>query len=239
MGSPNVVNNDLIYELKRQYDVIFFNDNVNEMGEILREKRPELILISLVDHRHSFQKIFSYIRFHHSTIPVLVLGKSDEHSQYEKYYNEAQFDKIVSPFSDQDVLKRCHEIIYLPESTTKQRHILVVDDNAVVLRNIKALLSDNYTVAVAVSGAQAFISIGKRRPDLILLDYDMPVMNGKMVLENLRADEELADIPTVFLTSVADEELVTELLQMKPAGYVLKPPDKELLLEKISAVLEG
>ena len=74
------------------------------------------------------------------------------------------------------------------EMGTKQSekgHILVVDDSAIVLRNIKSILDKNYSVAVAPSGVHAFMSIGKKMPDLILLDYEMPEMNGRQVFEKL------------------------------------------------------
>ncbi|MBP3577879.1 MAG: response regulator, partial [Lachnospiraceae bacterium] len=116
-------------------------------------------------------------------------------------------------------------------------HILVVDDNAMVLRNIKGVLDEKYSVAVAPSGVHAFISIGKKMPDLILLDYEMPEMNGKQVLEKLQADEELKDIPVVFLTSMDSKEIVMSLLALKPAGYLLKPVDSQMLKDKIYEII--
>ena len=116
-------------------------------------------------------------------------------------------------------------------------HILVVDDNAMVLRNIKAILEKNYSVSVAPSGVHAFISIGKKVPDLILLDYEMPEMNGKEVLKKLQATKEYADIPVVFLTSMDNREIVLELLALMPAGYILKPVDSGMLLEKIEDII--
>ena len=120
---------------------------------------------------------------------------------------------------------------------TEKQHILVVDDNAMVLRNIKNILEQSYSVAVAPSGVHAFISVGKKMPDLILLDYDMPEMNGKEVLEKLRAEEEFADIPIVFLTSMDSKEIVVELLALQPAGYILKPVDSRMLLERIEDII--
>lgn len=80
-------------------------------------------------------------------------------------------------------------------------------------------------------------SIGKKRPDLILLDYEMPVCDGKMTLEMLRADKNLATIPVMFLTAINDRESIEAVLKLKPAGYLLKPPAKERLLAEIDKVL--
>lgn len=116
-------------------------------------------------------------------------------------------------------------------------HILIVDDNAMVLRSIKKLLDTKYSVAVAPSGNHAFISIGKKKPDLILLDYEMPNMNGKEVMEKLQEDEQLQNIPVVFLTSIDSQEIITELMALKPAGYLLKPTDSQLLHNKIYEII--
>ena len=94
-----------------------------------------------------------------------------------------------------------------------------------------------YLNKVSSSGVHAFISIGKKVPDLILLDYEMPEMNGKEVLKKLQATKEYADIPVVFLTSMDNREIVLELLALMPAGYILKPVDSGMLLEKIEDII--
>ncbi len=124
------------------------------------------------------------------------------------------------------------------EGLEEREHILIVDDNAMVLRNIKQMIQEKYSVAVATSGSQCFTQIGKKKPDLILLDYQMPIMDGKMVLEMLQQDEETKQIPVVFLTSESDRDVVSEILRLKPAGYLLKTPAKDRLMETIQHALE-
>ena len=125
------------------------------------------------------------------------------------------------------------------KSLTEKKRILVVDDNGTALRTIKAMLEDTYEVGLAISGAQAMTSIGKKRPDLILLDYEMPVCDGRMTLEMIRADEDLTSIPVVFLTAINDRENIEAVLKLKPAGYMLKPPVKEKLLAEIEKNLNA
>ena len=102
---------------------------------------------------------------------------------------------------------------------------------------MKKMLEEYYEVALAISGAQAMTSIGKKRPDLILLDYEMPVCDGKMTLEMIRADEDLQSIPVVFLTSINDRANIEAVLKLKPAGYFLKPPVKDRLLGELEKIL--
>ena len=123
------------------------------------------------------------------------------------------------------------------EMAALKPHILIVDDNAMVLRNIKGILETDYSVAVAASGKQAFRSISNKKPDLILLDYEMPEMNGKEVMETLLEDNDLKDIPIVFLTSLDSKQRVMEILALKPAGYILKPADSMALTAKVKEIL--
>lgn len=120
-----------------------------------------------------------------------------------------------------------------------QKEILVVDDNALLLRNIHVLLKDSYNVSLAKNGHQALNMVENSKPDLILLDYEMPDMSGTDVYRKLRLGEKTKDIPIIFLTSIADREVVSEVLQLKPEGYLLKPTEKEKLLNAIENVLAG
>ena len=101
------------------------------------------------------------------------------------------------------------------------------------------MLEERYEVTLAISGAQAMTSIGKKRPDLILLDYEMPVCDGRMTLEMIRADEEMKDIPVIFLTAVNDRANIEAVLKLKPAGYFLKPAVKERLVAEIDKILDS
>ena len=130
---------------------------------------------------------------------------------------------------------------YVKRETGKEdsgkKRILVVDDNGTALRTMKAMLQDVYEVDLAISGAQAMTSIGKNRPDLILLDYEMPICDGKMTLEMIRADEDMKDIPVIFLTAINDRANIEAVLKLKPAGYFLKPPVKDRLVSEINKIL--
>lgn len=103
-----------------------------------------------------------------------------------------------------------------------RQKILVVDDSMTIRRAMKGLLEDRYQVQLAESGVAAIRAISLNRPDLVLLDYEMPVCDGKQTLEMLRSEPSFADIPVFFLTGRSDPEVVRKLLSLKPAGYLLK-----------------
>lgn len=121
----------------------------------------------------------------------------------------------------------------------KLKHILVVDDSAVTLRSVKSLLDKKYRISVATSGEMAIKSMQRSLPDMVLLDYEMPDCDGKQTLEMIRQDDTMKDIPVMFLTGVADKQHIASVLALNPVGYMLKPPEKEKLLEAIEAVFSG
>ena len=108
------------------------------------------------------------------------------------------------------------------DKADSKRKILVVDDSAVICHAITKLLEPDYEVAQADSSVVAIRTVALNRPDLILLDYEMPVVNGKQTLEMLRWEKSFSDIPVIFLTGRNDPEIVKDLLSLKPAGYLLK-----------------
>lgn len=123
------------------------------------------------------------------------------------------------------------------EPIPHKKHILVVDDNPMMLKLIKEHLHEKYDVATAVSGRVALKFLKRRTTDLILLDYIMPEENGLSILEKLRAKEATKDIPVIFLTGVTERKKIKEALILKPQGYLLKPVDRDKLLEEIEKLI--
>ncbi len=122
-----------------------------------------------------------------------------------------------------------------PKATASQRaHILVVDDDPLMLKMLKEQLREDYDVATAVSGKIAMKFLERKKTNLILLDYEMPEENGPAVLEKLRANDATKDVPVIFLTGVSEREKIQEALALKPQSYLLKPVDREKLLNAIT-----
>ena len=114
---------------------------------------------------------------------------------------------------------------------------MIVDDSPLVLRNMKTMLEERYDVFLAPSGEKALELIPRKRPDLLLLDYEMPGMDGKDVFEAMLEDDYMKTIPVIFLTSIAHKEQVYGVLKSVPAGYILKPADRDRLMDEIKRVL--
>ena len=125
------------------------------------------------------------------------------------------------------ILEQTHEM-------SNRKHILVIDDDLNMLKTLRYYLQDAYKVTVANSGKVAVDFLLKYTPDLILLDYMMPMYNGAAVLEIIKSREATKNIPVYFLTGQTDKSTVMECLSLKPAGYIVKPVAKDALLEKMA-----
>lgn len=117
------------------------------------------------------------------------------------------------------------------------KKILLIDDSMIQQRMLHIMLKDKYEVLTAESGIEGIQQAKLRQPDLILLDYDMPIMNGKETFLKLQQNDETKDIPVIFLTGVIDKKQVAEVLMLRPKGYLVKPVEKERLIETIESTL--
>ena len=98
----------------------------------------------------------------------------------------------------------------------------IVDDSATVREAMKLMLSKDYSVTAVESGVAAIRTIALDPPDLVLLDYEMPVCDGRQTLEMLRSDEVFANVPVIFLTGRKDPASMIGVMPLTPSGYILK-----------------
>jgi len=126
--------------------------------------------------------------------------------------------------------------------------ILLVEDNAGDVRLTREALRDAKVrnhLSVAVDGAEAMAMLrqeephsGALRPDLILLDLNLPKMSGREVLEAIKSDDRLKQIPVVILTTSAAEQDILESYRLRANAYVTKPVDLEQFLKAVRAIEE-
>lgn len=118
------------------------------------------------------------------------------------------------------------------------KEILIVDDNKLNLTVAKNVLKTIYNITAAASGAEALEAVEKHGFDLILLDINMPEMDGFEVLEKLRSAPETKDIPVIFLTADSDADTETRCFESGAIDFIAKPFVPEVMRSRISRVLE-
>lgn len=184
--------------------------------------------------------------------PLIIIGPVED-----KYnYNDLKKISNVKDMSGKKLTEVSEELSKLYESikvkketllkkqlekeANRRRKIMLVDDDALVLRSMNNLLKSKYDIIMAPSGMLALNLLSKcnPKPDLILLDYCMPGLDGSQTLEKIRKIKEYANIPVFFLTGVNDKNMIMRVMGLKPQGYLLKNMEKEEIIEKIDGYLK-
>lgn len=124
------------------------------------------------------------------------------------------------------------------DSTPVLPTVLVVDDNTGILTLINQVLQGHYRTILLTSGEQALKYLQGNVPDLIVLDIEMPGMNGYEILHKIKEDPRLVSIPVIFFTALSDNESELEGLSHGAIDYISKPVIPKLLLRRIHIQLE-
>lgn len=146
---------------------------------------------------------------------------------------ELIYKTMYRPIDNAVYIETIKELFRKIDAGEFRKSIMIVDDDPGYLNIVRDWLKGTYKVYMANSGLQAIKMLGRNKVDLILLDNEMPVTTGPMVLEMLRSDDETKDIPVMFLTGKGDKESVMAVLALRPEGYFLKNIQKDELLEKL------
>ena len=128
--------------------------------------------------------------------------------------------------------------LFKSKKQTAQAKILLVDDEPDLVSTVQYRLKFfHFDVVTAANGKEGIEKAAEDKPDLILLDTSMPVMNGHEMLEHLRNSPELKDIPVIMLTALAEPQDIAKASSYSIADYITKPFDFNDLMEKIKNVL--
>ena len=209
---------------------------VRAFREYLREKRIPFIAVG----SQSDLDVFDEISKSFVDMPILrPFDASTVHIQIENFIKEYRIKPDSEKFETPEVeAEQFEQLVNKTTSLNNKKRILVIDDDAVMLKTVKRYLEDEYEVATSLNGSLALKFLEKKSVDLILLDYEMPQMNGTEVLMALRESQKTADIPVVFLTGVSDPGKIQKILEMRVAGYLFKPADNKKLHELIFELLD-
>ena len=116
---------------------------------------------------------------------------------------------------------------------SRRPRLLVVDDQAINVQTLYQAFSGDHQVFMATSGAQALTACTAKRPDLILLDVQMPGMDGYEVCRRLKAEEDTRDIPVIFVTAHNDETAETLGLDVGAVDFISKPINPKIVRARV------
>lgn len=255
----------LVYSSKegKEWEVILIFEEkllMNTMGKMMGEESDKVNVMLVNATRYTARQFVDRIRIHFPSIASYEIKDENllTYEQFQKIFGKQQpqcsllFDTgegyfaycdrspsylegdVGASISTENATEEIKK--YLKNNETNQKKkILVVDDSSVMRQAMQELLGNDYEVSEVSSGVAALQSIALNRPDLILLDYEMPVCDGGQVLEMIRSEKNMSDIPVIFLTGRGDPESIKKVMALKPAGYLLK----NLKPEDIKANIDG
>ncbi|MCR4740587.1 MAG: response regulator [Lachnospiraceae bacterium] len=201
----------------------------NVMQTALKQGSITIIVITDDDNEKLFVKYTELDRVFFLSRPVSLLALYEKLTEIEQTLDRDRENNLLAfrEFVNENKDRR-----------NRRKHILVVDDDTEQLIHIKELLEEFYDVTCVKSGEAAVRFLVNKRPDLILLDYVMPVMDGPDVLRYIHNSERWEDIPVIFLTGMTEKNAVVKTLsELKPQGYIVKPAKKSEVVAKIIDVL--
>ncbi len=196
---------------------------------------PRIFILYLQGEDNLMIDVLGYIRdlVEDRGIRFFVIGTQEELDTVVGKKADYVAQMYTRPVDLGDLIKRLQKEGEAVDKLKEFKSILIVDDDATALRSMKSLLSTRYKILVASSGMNAITILAKNKVDLILLDFEMPIVNGPKVLEMIRSDPNTSNIPVMFLTAKGDKRSIMEVLRFKPEKYLLKTMLPKDILDSI------
>lgn len=226
---------------KENYEVISVAPNSKAIKEV--EDKPSIYLLYLGDTTMDDVDLFKYLNEAIDTerFMLYLIGNRDELTLALTYIaKEKVQETYLRPLDVKLLAEHLDSVVeYSAVDESLRKKILIIDDDGTMLRMMKTWLSVKYHVYMASSGKIALSFLAQNPVDLILLDYEMPVMSGPEVLKEIRGNSKLKHTPVIFLTAKDDKESVMKVVNLKPEKYLLKSMPKEKLTGAIDDFLRS
>lgn len=166
---------------------------------------------------------------------VFVTGQNDKYT----FMNSTIMGSdgyLIKPVDKEVLQRKTLELYRNKMKTDKQKTILAIDDDMTYLKIISNYLRESYNVIMINSAKLAMNYLKQHTPDLILLDYQMPLYDGVSLMNMINKETNNRTIPVIILSGVIDKEVLLECCSCNPAACLAKPVSKELLIETIERV---
>lgn len=234
-GTQTFINQAIVNRLQQaDFDVVRIPDEMEEIA--MYRNDAEIMLYYPADTIDHIERTTKYLielcKEEHKTLclvgephNVAIAEQVDtEHTIYAVYKRPVNMNVLVD-----DML----QLLDSYQEYSRRKRILIVDDDNDFLTVMKHWLQHTYQVDGIRSGKEALHYLEYIWPDLILLDYEMPELDGYQVLDEIRKNPLTARIPIIFLTGKNDKDSVMRILKRKPDGYLLKSMKKDELIDAL------
>ncbi len=214
--------------------------NINELEKY--KNSPNIFLFYLGSYVEDIKDVLVYLKdmcIEKDKVLCMIGDASEFDVVLRRIPADIVAERFDRPLDIKNVVGRMQELLAMNDEMSRRKSILLVDDDPTFLKLVKSWLDEEYRVTIVNSGMQAITYLANNRPDLILLDYEMPVTSGPQVLDMIRSESSTQDVPVIFLTGKGDKESVLKVVSLKPNGYLLKSMKKDELLKSVREFFEG
>lgn len=229
-----------IYKCYLQNDFVLFPYHTGaEALRDVQEVHPDLILLDIEMPYMDGFKVLEYLKSSGELSQIPVIGVTGQRSKTValKFLGKGAAAYVTKPVSRDDLRNKIREVYDKEQEKRNKKKILIVDDEIESLLYYKTLLSEEYNVMGLSSGKAALDYLCKVVPDLIILDYQMPLFTGKQLLQIIRTMEKVKHVPVVFLTGTSDKEIILACAEVDVEGVLSKKQKKEELLLRIEEIM--
>lgn len=167
---------------------------------------------------------------------VFVTGQHDKGTVMNSIFMGSD-GYMIKPVNKEALRRKVMELYHKKSLREDRKTILAIDDDMAYLKMIDGYLRDTYNVIIINSAKLALDYLMKHTPDLILLDYQMPLYNGAKLMSMMQKKADGIAIPVVILSGVIDKDVLRDCYAYNPEACLAKPVSKESLLETIGKVL--
>lgn len=200
---------------------------------------PDVIILNMIEGGMDGRQVLTRIRNMQASkeVPVLLCIDGNDETDFRKVTeNDPNTDYLTAPVSMEEMLD--WSVKALGAARDDQRKtVMVVDDDPVVLDLSRLYLGGKYKVITLGSAQEAISKLKISVPDIIMLDIAMPDMDGKDLYRAIREIPFCDSVPILFQTGMAGIKTVRECVKLGAAGFVIKPIQKPVLLERIEETL--
>ena len=249
-----------ILDLTKLFDFTICEEGIDVAAKIVKEFSADLLVVDLGTLPTNSMVSVMSLQIEREDLPILVYGDALQYADFLSKYmgyplnqleKPAVLDKVINTFIR--ALKISLEELKKPlENVPRQERknpfgdckvepkILVVDDEPMMLKFVKRMLDPYCQLRTTTNGENAIKMIEMERPDVILLDYMMPGMDGVEVLKEIRQSKNESDYSPgiIFVTGVDNGEQIKTAMQLEPDAYLLKPVKAAELIPAIRRAIQ-
>lgn len=169
---------------------------------------------------------------------IFIMGEKDHNAYLLKLFPAHLIEGVYDrPFN---VMEACLGIKdYISTKNVVRDSVLIVDDDSVMAMSLKMNLEQTrkYNVKYVSNAVDALRECFENKPDVVLLDYQMPICNGETLLGMIRTSKDLKDLPVIICSGDSSSNVIKSLMKYRPDGYLLKPVDTVELMSTIDTAL--